>query len=97
MYNAGVDVYATGHSHSYERFAPQDASGAAKTNGITELVVGTGGSFYTGFATVVANSVVHKSNIFGVVKMTLRPSSFSWSFVADSSTPFSDSGTGSCH
>jgi Calcineurin-like phosphoesterase len=97
MYNAGVDVYVAGHSHSYERFSAQNASGAAQTNGITEIVVGTGGSFYTGFATIVPHSVVHKSNIFGVVKMTLHPSSFSWSFVADSSTPFTDSGTGSCH
>lgn len=94
---AGVDVYAAGHSHSYERFNPQDANGAASPTGITQLVVGTGGSFYTGFGTVVPNSAVHKANIFGVLTLTLHPAGYDWSFVADPSTPFSDSGTAACH
>ncbi|MEO7260282.1 MAG: metallophosphoesterase [Jatrophihabitantaceae bacterium] len=97
MVAAGVDVYAAGHSHSYERFNPQNASGGASSTGMTQLVIGTGGSFYTGFGTVVANSAVHKSNIFGVLKMTLRPSSYTWSFVQDSSTPFTDSGSRTCN
>jgi hypothetical protein len=97
MVAAGVDVYAAGHSHSYERFAPMSASGTAKSTGMTEIVVGTGGSFYTGFGTVVPNSVVRKSNIFGVLKMTLHATSYNWSFVADPSTPFTDSGSRSCN
>jgi hypothetical protein len=96
MVAAGVDIYATGHAHSYERFAPQDASGAARSTGLTQLIIGTGGSFYTGFGTVVANSVVHKPNIFGVLKLTLHASSYTWSFVPDASTPFSDSGSRNC-
>jgi hypothetical protein len=73
-----------------------NASGAASSTGMTEIVVGTGGSFYSGFGTVAANSEVRKSNIFGVLKMTLRPTSYTWSFVPDSSTPFSDSGSRTC-
>jgi hypothetical protein len=96
MAAARVDLYVAGHSHSYERFAPMNASGAASSTGITAMVIGTGGSFYTGFGTVAPNSVVRKSNIFGVVKMTLRATSYDWSFVADPSTPFSDSGSRSC-
>ena len=97
MYNAHVDLYVTGHAHSYERFSPQNPSGASDPNGITEMIVGTGGSFYTGFGTVVPNSQIHKANIFGVVAMTLHPSSWDWRFIADSSTPFTDSGHASCH
>jgi len=96
MAAARVDVYVAGHSHSYERFAPMSASGSASSTGMAEVVVGTGGSFYTGFGTVVPNSVVRKSNVFGVLKMTLKATSYSWSFVADPSTPFSDSGSRSC-
>ena len=45
MYNRGVDLYMTGHSHSYERFAPQNPAGARDdAAGIPEIVVGTGGS-----------------------------------------------------
>jgi hypothetical protein len=97
MYAARVDLLLSGHSHSYERFAPQNASGGADANGVRQFVVGTGGAFFTGFSTVVANSQVRKSNIFGVMKLTLHSNSYDWSFVADQSTPFSDSGTGSCH
>lgn len=97
MAAAGVDVYAAGHSHSYERFAPMSASGTAKSTGMTEIVVGTGGSFYTGFGTTVPNSAVRKANVFGVLKMTLHASSYNWSFVADPSTPFSDSGSRNCY
>jgi hypothetical protein len=93
---AGVDVYAAGHSHSYERFNPQTASGAASPTDLAQLVIGTGGSFYTGFGTVVPNSAVHKSNIFGVLKLTLHASSYDWSFVADPSTPYADSGSRTC-
>jgi hypothetical protein len=96
MVAARVDVYVAGHSHSYERFAPMNASGAASSTGMTEIVVGTGGSFFTGFGTAVPNSVVRKSDVFGVMKMTLRATSYTWSFVADPSTPFSDSGSRSC-
>jgi hypothetical protein len=97
MYAAKVDIYLSGHSHSYERFKPQNASGAAATDGITQLVVGTGGSFYTGFGTTVPNSAVHKSNIFGVLKLTLHPTGWDSAFVADSSTPWNDTAPGTCH
>ncbi|MDQ1734381.1 MAG: hypothetical protein QOH56_632, partial [Pseudonocardiales bacterium] len=92
-----VDIYASGHSHAYERFKPQNPSGAVDTSkGITQLVVGTGGSFYTGFGTVLANSVVHKSNLFGVLKLTLHSSSADYQFMPENST-FTDSGTVNCH
>jgi hypothetical protein len=98
MYAGGVDLLLAGHAHSYERFAPQNPSGARDdAHGIREIVVGTGGSFYSGFATVVPNSLVRKTNIFGVLKLTLRPTSYDWAFVADPETPFTDSGTGHCH
>jgi hypothetical protein len=97
MYAAGVDVYVSGHSHAYERFAPQNPAGQADANGIREFVVGTGGANYSGFGTVAANSQARKWQVFGVAKLTLHPGSYDWSFVADPSTPYSDSGTGTCH
>jgi len=68
MYNAGVDLFLAGHSHTYERFAPQAPTGQRDdVAGVRQFVVGTGGSFFTG------------------------------AYVADPSTPYSDSGSGSCH
>lgn len=98
MYRGGVDLLLAGHAHSYERFAPQNPSGARDdANGIREIVVGTGGSFFSGFSTVMPNSLVRMSHVFGVLKLTLRPTSYDWTFVAAPETPFTDSGTGNCH
>jgi hypothetical protein len=91
-----VDLLLAGHAHSYERFAPQNAAGQADANGIREIVVGTGGRDSQGFGTVVPNSLVRKNHIFGVMKLTLHPTGYDWQFVADPSTPFSDSGSGTC-
>jgi hypothetical protein len=98
MYARGVDVMLTGHAHSYERFAPQNAAGQRDdAAGIREFVVGTGGENYSGFGTVVANSEVRKNQIFGVFKLVLHPGRFDWSFVPDPATPFADSGSQACH
>ncbi len=93
----GVDLFLAGHAHSYERFAPQNAAGQADPNGMTEIVVGTGGRDSQGFGTVVANSLVRKNKIFGVLKLTLHPVAYDYSFVPDPATPFADTGSGTCH
>jgi hypothetical protein len=62
----------------------------------TRPALSTGGRDSQGFGTVLANSVVRKNKIFGVMKLTLSPTSYSWDYVADPTTPFSDSGSGNC-
>ncbi len=92
-----VDLYLTGHAHSYERFAPQDANGVLNTtSGITQVTVGTGGSFYTGTGTIAANSVVRKTNLFGIMKLVLGPTSAQLTYVPDNST-FTETVTVPCH
>jgi hypothetical protein len=92
-----VDLLLAGHAHSYERFAPQTASGSASSTGIRQITVGTGGRDSQGFTpTALPNSVVRQNKIFGVLKLTLSPTSYSWSYVADPTTPFPDSGEGDC-
>ncbi len=96
MVAAHVDLYLTGHAHSYERFNPQDANGAAKATGLTQLTVGTGGAFYTGTGTIAANSVKHQTQLYGVEKLVLHSTSWDYSFIPENSS-FTDSGTGTCH
>ena len=49
MIDGGVDVLLSGHSHNYERFAPQNAAGGLdNTNGVRQFVIGSGGAFFTG-------------------------------------------------
>src|SRR5207245_4884108 len=42
----GVDVILNGHFHNYQRWAPQNEFGFADPNGITEIIVGTGGDTF---------------------------------------------------
>ena len=85
----GVDVVLGGHDHNYERFAPID--------GIRQFVVGTGGASRYNFAEPVAGSEVRQFNALGVLALTLRAESYDWEFVsAETGTPFTERGTGTC-
>jgi hypothetical protein len=101
LYNAHADLVLNGHDHDYERLAPQDPSGAADpTNGISEIIAGTGGKDHGGWGAIAANSVVRNRTTFGVLKLTLHPTSFDWQFMPDTQSgngTFTDSGSQGCH
>jgi chitodextrinase len=98
LIDGGVDVLLSGHSHNYERFAPQNASGGLdNTNGIRQFVVGTGGAFFTGVGSAHPNSQVRNNDTFGIMKMTLRPTGYDWQFIRAAGGSFTDSGSTACH
>lgn len=99
LYDDGVDLYLTGHAHEYERFAPQNPQSVRDdARGITELVLGTGGRDFSGFTTPAANSLVRNNNTYGIMKLTLHPTSADFQFLRDTSSGlFSDAGTINCH
>lgn len=93
--SAGADVVLSGHDHDYERFAPQGASGHPTVDGVRQFVIGTGGKSLRGFAKVRANSEVRYSRDFGVLRLTLEPSSYAWEFITVAGRSV-DSGTAEC-
>ena len=99
LYEANAEIVLSGHSHDYERFAPLDANGNVDAaRGIRQFVVGTGGIFFTGgLDTREAHSEVAQNDTFGVLKLTLRPTSYTWQFVPIAGRTFTDSGSGACH
>jgi hypothetical protein len=98
LYNNNVDVVLSGHDHIYERFAPQTPDGTLDTaRGIREFIIGSGGANHTSLATIAANSEVRNTDTYGVLKMTLHPTSYDWQFVPEAGKTFTDSGTGVCH
>ena len=98
LYETGADVVINGHDHDYERFAPQDPNGLRDAKrGIREFVAGTGGKDLGRFVTRLPNSKVRSQTAFGVLKLTLHPTSYEWEFVPVHGQTFTDSGHASCH
>jgi chitodextrinase len=97
LYNAHADIVLNGHDHDYERFAPQDDGQHPVSNGIRSFIVGTGGQEHEPFVTQAANSQVFNNDTFGVLKLTLHPTSYDWQFVPDGGGTFTDAGSGDCH
>jgi PA14 domain/Calcineurin-like phosphoesterase len=98
LYSANADVILSGHDHHYERFAPQRPDGTADSaRGIREFVAGMGGASQYGIGTVKPNSEVRNTDTYGVLKLTLHPTSYDWAFVPEAGKSFTDSGTTSCH
>jgi acid phosphatase type 7 len=99
LYNAGAEVILSGNNHHYARFAPQSPSGAADpANGIRQFIVGTGGKSLHGLSRTPDPQVeVRQANTYGILELTLHPSSYSWRFVPEAGRTFTDSGTQSCH
>jgi hypothetical protein len=96
--DANADVVLVGHSHDYERFAPLNANGGLdRARGMREFVVGTGGAFFTGISSAKPNSEVRQNNTFGILRMTLHPASYDWSFVPEAGKAFTDTGSQPCH
>ena len=91
----GAELVLAGHEHVYERFATLNRNGAADANGVRSLVVGTGGASMGSFGTTHANSLL-RLRTFGVLKLTLLASSYSWQMIAENGSVL-DSGTGTCH
>lgn len=100
LYDHGVELLLAGHSHFYERFAPQDPSqNLDLIRGVRQIVVGTGGRSVSppDPSGLDPYSEVRDGNTFGVLKLTLRPKSYDWQFLPIAGQTFTDSGSTACH
>ena len=79
-YQYHADIALAGHDHDYERFDPMSPDGVVQPNrGIQQFVSGGGGKSLYPKGTTVPGSKVFLSR-FGVLKLSLRPNSYSWEF-----------------
>jgi 3',5'-cyclic AMP phosphodiesterase CpdA len=98
LYEGGADLVLNGHDHDYQRFAPQDPTGAEDpARGIREFIVGTGGaSRYTvkpGFPNLEAYTDAN----YGVLRLVLHPAGYDWQFLTEPGQSYTDSGSAACH
>ncbi len=96
LYDARAELVINGHDHDYERFTQMNASGSAVSSGLREIVVGTGGASHYSFGSPLSTSQVRNSTTYGVLKLTLNSTSYSWKFVPVAGKTFTDTGTTSC-
>ncbi|MCA9325614.1 metallophosphoesterase [Candidatus Saccharibacteria bacterium] len=105
FYNGGGDLMFTGHEHNYQRFAPANpySNRVDTTNGIRSFVVGTGGTtnLYNSFGSKLHNATNLVENYdgtsWGVLRLTVSKTHYTWQFVPTSGSTFADSGSGDCH
>jgi hypothetical protein len=98
LHEHGVDIVLAAHDHGYERFAALTLEGEPDSSrGIRLLIVGTGGASLRPFRAPKPHSEFRQAESFGVVKLSLGPSSYQWEFLAAGTGQVMDSGTGTCH
>jgi len=96
LYAARADVVLNGHDHMYERFAPQDPSQHAVSDGIREFVAGTGGESLFPMGALQPNMQAADNGDFGVLFLTLHAGSYDWAFRSIGGTLL-DAGSAACH
>jgi Calcineurin-like phosphoesterase len=98
LYAHGVDVVVVGHDHNYQRFKPQDPDGNLDLQGgIRQFIVGTGGREHRTPTRNPATLEAKRHDTYGVLKLTLHPTSYGWKFVPEAGKTFTDSGSAACH
>ncbi|MER6981177.1 metallophosphoesterase family protein [Streptomyces carpinensis] len=100
LYRSGVDVVLNAHEHLYARFAPQDPDGRPDPKkGISQFVVGTGGEALDTLAPAekAPNRVTGNDTSYGVIRFSLQPTGYTWSYRAANGTDYTDEGSARCH
>jgi hypothetical protein len=98
LYAAGADLILNGHEHNYQRYAKQDPLGQPSENGIREFIVGTGGrGLYPLLDVKDANYETGNATDFGVLKLRLGESAYSWEFVGLNGTVLDAGGPVPCN
>jgi hypothetical protein len=75
-----VDLVLAGHDHDYERFRPMNNKGQVVKNGVTSFVSGGGGKSHYNAKGDVTGSAYVDDDTFGVLRLVLKPDSFSYGF-----------------
>jgi chitodextrinase len=97
LYKAKADLILNGHDHHYERFAPQDPAAKADPDGIVEIVGGMAGASPYDIENVQPNSQFRLSGTYGVLKLSLTDTTFSWQLVQENGQIRDTSPTYTCH
>ena len=108
LYQHGVDVVLNGHRHTYRRHAPMDPDANLDRDfGIRQFTVGTGGhtqkedkkvgGLLEAALPADPNDPSVFESTFGVLRLELRSTGYSWEFVRAEGREYTDTGSAPCH
>jgi hypothetical protein len=73
-----------------------DASGKVDPTGFRTFVVATGGDEQFALGTPVTGSEARQTGTYGLLRLTLGTSSYSWKFLPVAGSTYTDSGSDTC-
>jgi hypothetical protein len=81
LYSKHADLVLNGHIHNYQRFPKLNPGGQPSSNGIREVIVGSGGESLQGFSSTASPQPEAKFKQFGYLRLVLHSSSYDASFI----------------
>lgn len=97
LYDAGADIVLQGHDHIYSRFAGYNRNATdVEAGGMRHFIAGTGGRSLYDINSSPPGMEASQDTTYGVLKLTLNPTSYSWQFLPVAGGTYSDSGSDSC-
>lgn len=97
LYAAKADLVLVGHDHNYQRYGKMNPSQAAASDGIRQVLVGTGGRAFYSISGSHPLLEASNSSTFGVLKLTLTASGYTGDFVPRAGSSYTDHFTGTCN
>ncbi|BAV95877.1 DNRLRE domain-containing protein [Lysobacter enzymogenes] len=97
LYAAKADLVLVGHDHNYQRYGKMSPDKAAASDGIRQVLVGTGGRAFYGISGSHALLEASNDSTFGVLKLTLSATGYTGDFVPRAGSSYTDHFTGTCN
>ncbi|MBN7138950.1 hypothetical protein A7A76_07555 [Lysobacter enzymogenes] len=97
LYAAKADLVLVGHDHNYQRYGKMDPNKAAASDGIRQVLVGTGGRAFYSISGTHPLLEASNASTFGVLKLTLTATGYTGDFVPRAGSSYTDHFTGTCN
>ena len=97
LYAAKADLVLVGHDHNYQRYGKMNPDKTAASDGIRQVLVGTGGRALYSISGTHSLLEASSSDTFGVLKLTLTATGYTGDFVPGAGSTYTDQFTGTCN
>ncbi|ALN64653.1 alkaline phosphatase [Lysobacter antibioticus] len=97
LYAAKADLVLVGHDHNYQRYGKMNPSQGAASDGIRQILIGTGGRAFYDVDGSHASLEASNDNTHGVLKLTLTATGYTGDFVPRAGSSYTDHFTGTCN